>query len=318
MVKIAFQTHQLDVRGTCIAIYDYAHNNEELLKNESIILIREGETNDQTAVEKFTKRFTILSYKKLEDLEDILVKNNCDIIYTIKYGKNDEYVVKSIPHVIHCVFEMNNTHGTVYAGVSEQIAKKFNKKLFVPHMIGMRKYDGEGFRKKFNIPESATVFARYGGMDTFNVKFIVDVVNDILKNREDIYFLFMNTPIFINHPRVIFLDKSSDIETKSKFIATSDAMIVPESLGHSFGLACGEFSVNNKPIIVYNGTVWNDSHLKILGDKAITFSTAEKLYNILDTFNKDDFKNKDLNCYKEYSPEKVMKKFEEVFIKKVL
>ena len=35
MVKIGFYTEQLDVRGTCVAIYDYAHYNEVLLNNDS-------------------------------------------------------------------------------------------------------------------------------------------------------------------------------------------------------------------------------------------------------------------------------------------
>ena len=38
MVKIAFYSKSLNVRGTCTAIFDYAHYNEILLNNESIII----------------------------------------------------------------------------------------------------------------------------------------------------------------------------------------------------------------------------------------------------------------------------------------
>jgi hypothetical protein len=31
-------------------------------------------------------------------------------------------------------------------------------------------------------------------------------------------------------------------------------------------------------------------------------------------FNPNDYINKDMNCYKDYTPDKVMKKFKEVFI----
>ena len=37
-MKVAFHTPALDVRGTCTAIYDYAHYNEILLVNSSIII----------------------------------------------------------------------------------------------------------------------------------------------------------------------------------------------------------------------------------------------------------------------------------------
>ena len=87
-----------------------------------------------------------------------------------------------------------------------------------------------------------------------------------------------------------------------------DAMIYGQSLGETFGIAIGEFSVNNKPIIAYNGRVWNDNYKIILGDKALWYLNFEECYNILLNFNPVEYKNKDLNCYKEYSPDKVMKK----------
>ena len=115
-------------------------------------------------------------------------------------------------------------------------------------------------------------------------------------------------PIFLNQ----FYHK------KVAFINTCDAHLECSNLGHTFGLSIGEFSVNNKPIICYDGNIWNRCHLDILGDKAILFKTEEEFYNIVNNFDKKEYENKDLNCYKEYIPEKVMKKFEEVFIKSLL
>ena len=43
-----------------------------------------------------------------------------------------------------------------------------------------------------------------------------------------------------------------------------DAMIHGQSLGETFEIAIGEFSVNKKPIIAYNGKVWNDNYKNIL------------------------------------------------------
>ena len=60
MVKIGFYTEQLDVRGTCVAIYDYAHYNEVLLNNKSVIITKKNNSKtDFIALEKFSKRFEI-------------------------------------------------------------------------------------------------------------------------------------------------------------------------------------------------------------------------------------------------------------------
>jgi hypothetical protein len=103
-------------------------------------------------------------------------------------------------------------------------------------------------------------------------------------------------------------------EEKNQFINTCDAHLECGTLGHSFGISIGEFSVNNKPVIAYGGETWNNAHKDILGSKGIYFYDSIDFYNILTRFNPIEYKNQDLNCYKEYTPEKVMKKFKEVFI----
>lgn len=318
MVKILFHTEQLDVRGTCNAVYYYAHYNEVLLNNESAILTRKDNNgNDSISADRFKKRFKVLEYIDKEDKISIenLIKGY-DIIYTIKYGTDDGFIFKNIKNVIHCVFDMSQPHGEVYAAVSGTLAKKYNNDLFVPHMIGLKpSLDKENLRKKLNILESALVFGRYGGLDTFNLHFVYNAIVRTISTNDNIYFLFINTPIFIQHPQVIYLDKIIEDEDKNLFINTCDAHLECSTLGHTFGLSIGEFSVNNKPIICYDGNIWNRCHLDILRDKALLFQTEEEFYNIINKFDKKEYENKDLNCYKEYSPEEVMKKFEEVFIK---
>ena len=156
-VKIAFHTDFFDVRGTCVSLYDYAHYNETILNNKSIILIprkglEDGNKSDELAIQKFYKRFSIniFPYEDVEHMELILKSEKCDILYTIKYGKNDGLISKVAKTVVHCVFDMSEPHGDVYAGVSEQIAKKFGQTNFVPHMIP------EPSKTTENIPPRAT------------------------------------------------------------------------------------------------------------------------------------------------------------------
>ena len=248
-------------------------------------------------------------------MNQILEDEKCDIFYTIKYGKKDDVIAKKpIRTVVHCVFDLSEPHGDVYAAVSCTLAKKYNSSVFVPHMIGLKPDNKENLRLNLGIPINAVVFGRLGGMDTFDLTFCHNVINKIVVNRSDIYFVFINTPVFSSHNRVIFIESIVNSNEKNRFINTCDAHLECGSLGHTFGIAMGEFSINNKPIIAYNGNVWNTAHFDILKDKALYFKNEDEFYNILNSFNSKDWIHKDNNCYKEYSPENVMKQFNNVFI----
>ena len=70
-IIIAFRILVASLRGTEVAIYDYASANEEILGNKSIILIKEVnvlenefvEYHNQEIINKFKERFLIFFYK---------------------------------------------------------------------------------------------------------------------------------------------------------------------------------------------------------------------------------------------------------------
>ena len=312
MIVIAFHTEKLCLRGSTVSLYDYAYYNEKILNNKSIIITGK-KNNEETVLQKFLKNFEIRFYDEISNIN--LLTSDCDIFYSIKYGKNNNILAKNIKNCIHCVFDLSEPHGDVYAAVSETLAKKYNHNLFVPHMIGLKKsLNQNNLRKTFNIPENAIVFGRHGGQDTFDLQFVKQAIINVINIKKNIHFIFVNTPVFYEHPRILHIDKIVDIDEKNRFICSCDAMIHAQSLGETFGIAIGEFSVNNKPIITYSGKVWNDHYKQILKDKALWYSDEHDCYNIMLNFNPNDFKNMDLNCYKDYTPELVMKKFKEVFI----
>lgn len=316
--KIAFHIYFFCVRGTSTALFDYAHYSESILKCESIFVVPKSSIkenkNIDIALQKFQKRFKIFYYEDVLDLENILEKENCDMLYVIKYGLNDGIFSNKIKTCIHCVFDMSQKHGDVYAGVSEQIASKFGNKLYVPHMVIEPFKSKENLRNELGIPEESIVFGYHGGNDSFNIQFAMNAVKKTSRIFSNIYFVFVNIPRFDNNnSKIIFLNKIVDIEDKCKFINTCDCCLEAQSLGQSFGLSLSDFSVNNKPIITYGGIVLNDNYKKILGNKAIYYYDEKGLIEIIKKFNKKDYLNKDLNCYKEYSPEKVMKIFKDVF-----
>lgn len=316
--KIAFHIYFFCVRGTSTALFDYAHYSESILGYKSIFVAPKSSIlenkNVDIALKKFQKRFEIFYYDDMNDLENILEKEDCDMLYVIKYGTNDGIFSKKIKTSIHCVFDMSQKHGDVYAGVSEQIATKYGKSLFVPHMVMEPNKTNENLRNRLGIPDESTVFGYHGGYDSFNIKFAINAVKKAARFFPNIYFVFVNIPKFDNSPNIIFLKKIVEIEDKCKFINTCDCCLEAQSLGQSFGLSLADFNVNNKPIITYGGIVLNDNYKKILGNKAIYYYDENGLLEILRNFKKNDYKDMDLNCYKDYSPENVIQIFNNIFL----
>ena len=59
-MKIAFHNNQLSLRGTEVAMYDYAKYNEEILGNESIVISKHPSIwnySHPLAEKKFKERF---------------------------------------------------------------------------------------------------------------------------------------------------------------------------------------------------------------------------------------------------------------------
>jgi glycosyltransferase involved in cell wall biosynthesis len=319
-MKILFHENQLSYRGTSNAVYNYALFNQEYLNNESIIIHQKNNKNNfAPAIEKFKKKFEVHSYTNLNEIDKIVEQTNTDLFYAIKAGKFDGVEAKSCKTVIHSVFKYYEPHGDVYAYVSEWLSNEMTNGVapFVPHMIAVDKTSLD-LRDELNIPKDAIVFGRHGGETTFDLPFVKKLIVEISKKRKDIYFVFMGTnsfvfkSIFSPYKNIIFLPKSQDELYKAKFINTCDAYLHARKQGESFGIAVGEFSICNKPVITWANSD-EKSHIDILGDKAILYNDANDLNEIIQNFKVDN--SKDWDAYSaEYSAEKVMDKFKSVFI----
>jgi hypothetical protein len=313
-MNIAFHSNQLCLRGTEVALYDYAKYNEELLGNKSIIVSKHPDVQPFShilAIEKFKKRFLIYFYRDFNEVEKILDDNNVDVFYAIKAGMNDGVVSRNRKSVNHVVFQHYQPHGNVYAYVSEWLGKRFNSP-FVPHMVTLPDISDD-LRNELNIPKNAIVFGRHGGAETFDLPFAHDVVKTIALQRPDVYFLFLFTNKFTDSSikNVLYLDGSEDMIYKTKFINSCDAMLHARIAGESFGLSVGEFSIRNKPVITYLGGR-DGAHIEMLGNKGIYYSGYHDLFAILNNFKPDP--TKDWNAYRQFNPENVMNKFKQVFL----
>jgi hypothetical protein len=170
----------------------------------------------------------------------------------------------------------------------------------------------ENLRSILKIPENSIVFGRHGGKETFDIDFVKECIKNILNERENIFFIFLNTDVFLKNDKIIYLDGTTDMEFKRKFINTCDAMIHARKFGETFGLACGEFAVCEKPIITFNSER-EINHIDVLKEKAIIYNNYNELYEIINTFHKNKYDMKN-NGYMEYNAENIMKIFNQVYL----
>lgn len=320
MVKIAFYQPHLDIQGTGVSNYDYAYYNQTILGNKSYMIYdKDHPMTHPLAVKKFKKDIETICLDGQQDmtlLEKTIEDLDVDAIYIQKNGYIDDgRNVTNKPMFIHVIGCHNEPHGLVYAYASEWLSKEFSNSEHpvIPYMVHLPSHD-EDMREELNIPPEATVISRMGGFYSWNIPFVNIVIEEVLKKREDIYFLFVQTHRFIDHPRVIHIEPFSDLSIKRKFINTSDAFLHARSEGESFGMACAEYSICNKPIITFSHSR-ERNHIVVLGDKGIYYEKPSDLYNILKDFKYDG--NKDWNAYKHFTPENVIKTFDEVFIQRL-
>ena len=316
--KIGFDAGLMSLRGTHIAIFDYALQNQKILGNESIIFYdRRSEQVQPSVFQKFQREFHLLPYDQFSEVQATPQLGFIDAMYLIKSGERDGYMLPGVPNLMHAVFpqKIQDVHGDIYAYVSKWLSDECsNGKIpYVPHMINLP-IAGASLRTSLGIPESASVFGYYGGSDSFNLEFVKKLIAEIVHKNSQIYFIFMNIDRFIDHPQLIFLPGNPDPSFKSSFINTCDAMIHARGIGESFGLACGEFSIHNKPVITYALSPQRN-HIDVLGSKAILYKGPKNLQNIFQNFDKTWYRAQDWDCYsKEFSPAAVMKKFASVFL----
>jgi hypothetical protein len=313
-MNVAFWDNQLCERGTAVALFDYAYYNQKILKNKSFIFYDKNRTNNNNVVEKFEKDFIIHAVENFNEVDNYLIQYNITHIYIIKYGHVDDRISKVSKNCIHCVFDCGEPHGDVYSSISPWVNGNNGKYPVVPHMINLPNHK-ENLKIELNIPENAVVFGGYGGATNFSIQFVHNVVFDIAKNNPNIYFLFANFNKFCpDLPNIIHLPTITDLYEKTKFINSIDAMLWARQDGETFGIAIGEFSSKNKPVIAMK--IGDISHVHLLGDKAIWYNNPNTLNNILLNFNPEVERTKDWNAYKEYTPERVMEIFKTVFLTK--
>ena len=332
-MKIGIHCNQFDGRGSGKVPFDYGLYLQEILNHEVIFVTSKQSQND--GIDKINKKFKSVLYdlppihtqppNLLKETKNILEKivdnEKLDFLHLIKSGENDFITPDNCKTGVQSVFRMDQPHGNVYAGVSEYLAKKFNQINFLPHIITY-KSPTENYRVKYNISNNVLVVGRHGGIGQFNIPFVRQAVEDILKHRSDIFFLFLSTEPFIKHERVLFIPWAEDEQCIFNFIDACDVMLHGRSDGETFGLSVAEFSISNKPVMTWSGLLnglsyelYNKAHIDILKDRVILYNNYNELIDTLFSIDKQFIQQYNWDKYStDFSPINVMNTYKNLFL----
>lgn len=349
-MRVAFHSGYLGFRGTEVALMDYAWGNRAMLGNESLFLLpwREGaEAHPVTAA--MGKIAPVRFYRNEDEREVILREEKTDFFYCVKNGFNDGVYSRRVPTGVHAIFRESEFHGDVYAYVSPWLAEvmAYGQTPWVPHMVRLaeevgdlrgrdvgqtggrwsvagdrRAEDGDSW-SELGIPTEAAVFGRHGGDDSFDIPWVQATVVETARNHPGIWFLFLNTREFAGAaglPNIRFLPATADPVRKKRFLNTCDAMLHGRQRGETFGLSCLEFAMLGKPVLTYADSP-ERAHLEILGEAAVRYRNAQDLRKFLEDRSRwlvaGGRRAEDggpMGKFKDYQPEAVMRKFEQVFL----
>jgi hypothetical protein len=321
---LGFHSKQLTERGTEIALFEYARAAENLLGHEVRIYVpARTERLVVPAMKRlFEEHFEVVFYDKPAEIA-------CDALYVIKKGRPGR-VTETTLELNHAFDDVSRPHGHRFAAVSEWLARtarhelslprgrvlrlpKLRRVAVVPHIVTLPDL-ADDLRAELRIPEEAVVFGRHGGAGNFDAPLVDAAVRAALDERADIWFAFLNTDVFYDHERIVYVPCVTDRAEIRRFVNTCDYMLHAASWGETFGMAVGEFALAGVPVITYTRSRLL-AHLDLLpGELLLGYTGNEDVLQYLTTLpRRREPVGSDIAT--RYSVETVMAQFDEVFLR---
>ena len=324
MRKLAFFNHTLCYRGTTKAIFNYMLALPKAFENISLhyIFIKDDPGNRfgfaRHLLDNGIEICGVSTYSELSEMS-----NSFDFLYHVtsadSQGLDWFKQIKSRSTLIHQVGyqppEYNLSNHFAYTSYWQSYNFTNGSASVLPYIIPppMGSLDAlHDLRSTLGIPKNDLVLGRHGGGDTWNLRFASSAVDRSVRSRSDLWFVFVGTPRFCNHERVIFLDSITSLQELERFFTACDAMIHARWEGETFGMACAEFLSRKKPIITWSESR-EQNHIFLSGRSAITFNSESDLLHVLLSLNKDYLHHKasliNLQLLDMYRPEVIVEQF---------
>jgi len=292
LMKFGFFDNGIGYRGTTRAMISYA--SQLAREHEVIIYFVKGlPTNKYGICSDILKRGIL---PEPINNRDELLNKKLDILYHVTSSGSESNKWLEKVNCVTLLHQVGYHPEEVHPGVKFAYTSAWQSAYFsggradvLPYIIEEPKVliNKKEARKYLDIPEDSIVISRHGGLDTWNIPFASRVVTKIAKERSDIQFIFLNTPVFTHSKNIHFFNGTHDQRFLEIFLAASDAMIHARWEGETFGLACAEFLIRSKPIITWSQSR-EKNHILLADSSALLYQDEFQLEYILK------------NCTKEY------------------
>jgi hypothetical protein len=316
MSRILFHLNSISERGTTTAALEYAQALKKKGHTAVFGFDQRDKTNHPLFIKKIAEEWPLIPYVDFQEFSRKEAQL-FDFAYFIKSGENDGKFIPGVTNYIHCVFQSYEPHGDIYAYVSEWLANQMRltqassddkEFLSVPHIVDMPDPTID-LRQKLGIPKSAICGIRIGGIETFDIKFVRDLVMK-LAHQDEYYFIFINTEVFTNSPNVKFLNTVFDKQMKANLLASADYFLHARERGESFGVAIVEAIQMGIPVFAWEGGI-DRNHVQLLPTEMLY--KDENDLRLLIQCSKS-LKSEVLRLTaEEFRPDSVIKKFLKVF-----
>ena len=354
-IKICWHTNHINERGTERANFDWAYGAKHLLGHQVKFITAaqvwaEGNRQVRTRfVEEFGD-FAIYDGRIYDWVRPVLAdgvsmankvrEEGCHLFFTQKHGEGGSApqfdlsgaAALKIPFSANAIFVSNDMHGNSFSAISGTLSHSgYNCPVtaHVPYPVVIQykksspdrfRLRGDLLRKRLGIPDSAVVLCRHGARDTFNIRYAVSSVAQWANEHPSLHFILANTQPVIPHPRVHHLPAVLTQQARDAYFSACDGMYHARNDGETFGMAVGEMSLHNRPVITCSaqGAM---AHVKMLGSKGVYYRDVPSLRQAvarLVGLGREGIHKGDWRAFTEYGMERVTALFDKVFIQPAL
>lgn len=329
MTNIAFFNHTLCYRGTSKAIYNYMlalNTSFSDIKLFYIFLKNDSGNRLGFALHLLQLGVELIPISSYEDLKTI--GYSFDFLYHVTSAEPSQLTwlkhSRCRSTFIHQVGyqppDYSSSDHFAYTSYWQSFYFTNGSAPVLPYIVNPPSRDSIpsalSARERFGIPNDALVLGRHGGADTWNLPFASAVVNKAVSERPDLWFIFVGTPRFTSHERVLFLNSITSMQELEYFFSASDSMIHSRWEGETFGMACAEFLIRGKPIITWSESR-EQNHLFLAGRSAITYNNPSDLYRLFLDLDKKYISHKssliNTDLLSKYSSNVVVENFRRYF-----
>jgi glycosyltransferase involved in cell wall biosynthesis len=341
-MKILLHDNSLTERGTTVAVTAYARALRDLQGASVEIAYRQDAPNRPEVIQALSQELDLVPYQSHDALQRHVSSGNHDYFYAIKAGGWDGVTVRGPRNLIHAVFQEYQPHGDRYAYVSQWLARTMQRNLrkrmkfitlsalgrspfvaaenathfdYVPHIVQPRKLQSD-FRNRLNLPSDAIVIGSLSGSSQFDIPFVRDWLLDRITRHTNTFFVGPNIRPFADHPRMLFLPTFVDMQLKFDYLRSLDVLLHARSMGETFGLAIAEAAAVGTPVLAFQGGR-DRNHVEMLANTNWLYADTQDLDMKFTALigNPLQARSAAVEIARPFSPEAVIRKFTQVFLK---